>query len=175
MSRWWDHEDDDFDPSEPLDPDKDYSNWELEQIANTLLREDSNNELCRKCGNYGKETGQVESAPQIHKDTGDPLTDDAGNVLYMDFPELICENGHRWYLGEGKRRGIDGENPILFENHLQERRRREIYTEIGTPDPSLTQDRFGRPTQGIYNRTHPDGRKVNTISQRRKSGAAYYR
>jgi hypothetical protein len=67
----------------------------------------------------------------------------------------------------GKRRGIDGENPILFDEHQKERKRREIYTKNGTPDPSLV--------QGIYNRTHPEGRKVNTDEQRRKNGASYYR
>jgi hypothetical protein len=175
MSYWNQYDDEDFDATEPLDDSKDYTGWQLEQIANALLREDSNRELCRRCGEYGKETGTIESAPQIHKASGDPIVDEEKNVLYMDFPELACENGHRWFLGEGKRRGIDGDDPILFENHLQDRRRREIYTEGGTPDPALTQDRFGRPIQGIYNRTHPDGRKVNTKEQRKSSGASFYR
>jgi len=174
---WWNDEEE-FDGVEELanldEAKGEYSGWQIEQMANALLRDDSNKELCRKCGKYGEETGEVESMPQVTK-AGDPQTDDEGNVLYMDFPEIQCEAGHRWYLGEGKRRGIDGENPILFENHLQERRRREIYTEVGTPDPALTQDRWGRPTQGMYNRTHPDGRKVNTAEQRKRSGASFFR
>jgi hypothetical protein len=173
MTEFFDEEEE-FDPSEPIDDTKDYSKWELEQMANALLRENANRELCRKCGEYGDETGEVESMPQLDKN-GDPQVDEDGDVLYMDFPEISCPNGHRWYLGEGKRRGIHGDNPILFEDHLHERRRREIYVEMGTPDPALTMDRFGRPTTGIYNRTHPDGRKVNTADQRKKSGAAYYR
>lgn len=172
IPRW--QQEEEFDADQEIEEDGDYSNWELEQLANNLLRKDANRELCRKCGVYGQETGEVESMPQPTKDGGLQI-DDEGGILYMDFPELSCSNGHRWYLGEGKRRGIDGNDPILFENHLQERRRREIYTEIGTPDPALTQDRFGRPTQGMYNRTHPDGRKVNTAEQRKKSGASYYR
>lgn len=67
----------------------------------------------------------------------------------------------------GKPRGINGENPILFAEHLYSRRRREIYTESGVPDPSLV--------SGIYNRTHPNGRKVNSAEQRKKNGASYYR
>lgn len=163
-----------FDPHQEMDPAKNYTKWEMERMADALLREDSDRESCRKCGSSGDETGEIESMPQVKKN-GEPNLDEEGNVLYMDFPEIQCGNGHRWYLGEGKRRGIDGENSILFENHLQERRRREIYTEMGTPDPSLTMDRFGRPTTGMYNRTHPDGRKVNTAEQRKKSGASYYR
>jgi hypothetical protein len=172
MAYWQEQEE--FDATQEIEEDGDYTNWQLEQLANQLLRDDSNRELCRKCGEYGKETGEIESAPQYNS-KGEPQLDGQGNVCYMDFPEICCDNGHRWYLGEGKRRGIDGRDPILFENHLQERRRREIYTEVGTPDPALTQDRFGRPIQGMYNRTHPDGRKVNTDEQRRKSGASYYR
>lgn len=67
----------------------------------------------------------------------------------------------------GKRRGIDGENPILFAEHEYARKRREIFTESGTPDPSLV--------SGIYNRTHPQGRKVNSEEQRRRNGASFYR
>jgi hypothetical protein len=67
----------------------------------------------------------------------------------------------------GKPRGIKGENPILFEEHLKSRRRREIQTEGGTPDPALV--------SGMYYRSHPQGRKVNSLAQRRESGASYYR
>lgn len=67
----------------------------------------------------------------------------------------------------GKERGIGGDNPILFQEHEQARKRREIYTENGVPDPSLV--------SGLYNRTHPQGRKVNTDEARRKHGASFYR
>lgn len=62
---------------------------------------------------------------------------------------------------------IRGDNPILFEEHLKNRHKREIYTIHGTPDPA-----FGH---GIYNRTHPEGRKVNSPEQRKRNGASYYR
>jgi hypothetical protein len=162
---WWE-EREQFDASQEVDPETDYSGWQLEQLATQLLRDDSKREMCRQCGKYGEKTGEVESMPQ-YDDDGNPELDDDGNLLYVDFPELTCESGHRWYEGEGKARGIQGRDPILFENHLQDRRRREIYTSIGTPDPSIQ--------QGMYNRTHPQGRKVNSKEQRRRNGASFFR
>lgn len=163
-SQW--EEDDDFDATEGPVDGQDYSKWQLERMADECLREDSKRELCRKCGKYGIETGSVESQPQAD-DSGNPVVDGDGATLYVDFPELACEGGHRWYRGEGKARSIQGKNPILFENHLQDRRRREIYTSIGTPDPSIQ--------RGMYNRTHPQGRKVNSKEQRKKNGASFFR
>jgi hypothetical protein len=145
---------------------KDYRKWELEQIADNLLRADSRRELCRTCDEYGEETGNVESQPQEHPDGG-PLVDETGAQLYVDFPELLCRNGHVWYKGEGKARGNGGDNPVLFEEHLKNRQRREIYTSVGTPDPSIV--------AGIFNRTHPQGRKVNSKEQRSRHGASFYR
>lgn len=149
------------------EPSKDMSGWQLEKIADELLRTDSRHEVCRSCGRSGSETGEFEFQPMIDSKTKEYVTDDDGNVIYADVPEIICEKGHRWYLGEGKRRGIDGRNPILFENHLRDRRRREIQTGNGTPDPSIA--------RGIYNRCHPQGRKVNSKEQRRRNGASFFR
>jgi hypothetical protein len=166
-----------------FDPSGNYTSMELEEWGDKLLRADSNRELCRKCKDkdktgkllpYGEETGMIESVPQFSGD-GSPILDDEENQLYLDFPELKCEKGHRWFQGEGQRRDIRGPNPILFESHLYNRKRREIYVEAGTPDPAFTMDRKGRPTQGMYNRSHPEGRKINTKSQRAKNGASYYR
>jgi hypothetical protein len=166
-----------------FDPNGDYTALELEEWGDKLLRADSNRELCRKCKEkdktgklvpYGEETGNVESVPQFNAD-GTPVLDAEENQLYLDFPELKCVKGHRWFQGEGQRRDIRGPNPILFESHLYNRKRREIYVEAGTPDPAFTMDRKGRPTQGMYNRSHPEGRKINTKSQRAKNGASYYR
>lgn len=67
----------------------------------------------------------------------------------------------------GKERGIGGVAPILFREHLDARKRREIYNENGIPEPHLV--------SGIYNRQHPQGRKVNTQAQRTAHGASYYR
>lgn len=69
--------------------------------------------------------------------------------------------------GTGKERGIGGADPILFEEHIHQRRRREILNEAGVPDPSLG--------SGMYFRTHPEGRKVNSEEARRKHGASFYR
>lgn len=159
-------EEDDFDASD-FEEGKEYTKWQLEKIADDLLREDSKRETCRTCQSYGTETGDTESQPLIDSATGEYVTDDDGNTLYADVPEIACDNGHRWYKGEGKRRGIDGNNSILFENHLRDRHRREIQTSIGTPDPSIA--------RGMYNRTHPQGRKVNSKEQRRRNGASFFR
>jgi hypothetical protein len=155
----------------------DYTNREMELIADTFLREDVNRELCRKCkerdktkGNelslpYGTETGEVKTVPQFDK--GQPVLDEENNQLVLDFPEYRCDKGHRWFKGEGVRRDIKGKNPILFQEHLDQRKKREIYTTEGVPDPSIV--------SGIYNRTHPEGRKVNSDDQRRKHGASFFR
>lgn len=165
---------------EEFDPGKKYSKTELQEWADHFLKEDAARELCRKCRDkgvelpYGEETGKIVPLPQF-TDDGDPILDKAGRQLHVDFPELKCEKGHKWYRGEGPRRDIRGKNPILFETHLKNRQRREIYVEVGIPDPAYTTDRFGRPTQGMYNRTHPQGRKVNTNEQRKKNGASFFR
>lgn len=148
----------------------DYTKPQLEQMADTLLRQYGKKELCRECLSdlgdeiEGEETGHVEAIPQF-KD-GDPVLHEGGH-LYLDLPELQCQNGHQWYLGEGKSRGNAGDNAVLFEEHLIQRRRREIYTTEGVPDPSIV--------SGIYNRVHPQGRKVNTDAQRKNHGASFYR
>lgn len=74
----------------------------------------------------------------------------------------------------GKPKGIGGENPILFEEHLYNRRRREILCEQGYPDEALTQT-LSKDGQMIYNRTHPQGRKVNSPSARKDHGASFFR
>lgn len=166
-----------------FDPSGKYSSWELEEWADQLLKADSNRELCRKCKEkegvdslpYGKETGEIESVAQYDEATGEPIVDAEGQQLYMDFPEMQCEKGHRWYKGEGARRDIKGKNPILLASHLYGRMRREIYVESGTPDPAFNRNRFDRPEHLMYNRSHPSGRKINTPDQRQANGASYYR
>jgi hypothetical protein len=144
----------------------DYTNRQLELMADEMLRSDSRAEMCRVCKERGEETGKARTEQQFGED-GQPIADDLGGFLYLVFPEYVCENKHKWYKGEGVARGIGGDNPILFEEHIQSRRRREIYTNQGTPDPEIV--------SGIYNRIHKDGRKVNSEEQRRKNGASFYR
>lgn len=141
-------------------PGQTYTPREMELIADEMLKLDSKTELCRECGERGAKTGNVKHTEQF-------LEDGTGNQLCIDFSELECSNNHQWFEGEGRARGIGGDNPILFEEHFASRRRREIYTSIGTPDPSIQ--------QGMYYRTHPQGRKVNSPEQRKKNGASYYR
>lgn len=174
MSAYTDEEevDEDIDYIDEEEPEltyeegKTYSKWELEQLADQFLRADTRRELCRACGEYGEETGEIESQPQFDE-SGKALVDEEGSQLYVNFPELQCENGHRWYKGEGKARGNKGRHPILFEEHLKNRMRREIYTSLGHPEPDIV--------SGLFNRTHPQGRKVNSEEQRKKHGASFYR
>jgi hypothetical protein len=170
-----------------LDVKKRYTGKDLEELADKLLREDSNRELCRVCKEaakkagddeslpYGTETGEVEWKLQLDK-KGNPILDEEDHPLYVKFPQLQCEAGHKWYLGEGVRRALDGPNPILFEAHLYNRKRRELLATDGVVDPAYTMDRWGkRPTQGLYYRSHPLGRKTNSPEQRKAHGAGFYK
>lgn len=139
----------------------DYTGRQLQLMADEMLREDARSELCRECGERGTETGNVESRLQHG------IQDAEGNALSLDFPEYRCDKGHIWFKGEGEARGIGGQDPILFEEHLQSRRRREIFPANGVPDPSIV--------AGLYHRTHPQGRRVNSPEQRKKNGASFYR
>lgn len=143
-----------------LDPGTKYTKAQLEAFADRLLREDSRREMCRKCEEPGEETGVVDQVPQ-------ELTDENGIRLVLEYAQFRCANDHLWWQGEGTTRGIKGDNPILFEDHMVQRRKREIYTTIGTPDPAIV--------SGLYNRSHPQGRKINSPEQRRAHGASYYR
>lgn len=67
----------------------------------------------------------------------------------------------------GRPRGIGGEDPILFAEHLYQRQKREILNENGVPEPGIV--------SGMYYRSHPEGRKVNSEEQRKKNGASYFR
>lgn len=139
---------------------REYTNRQIELMTDALLREDARSEMCRVCGDRGEPTGTVRTE-------GQGISDQEGNELAINFTEYRCGDGHSWYQGEGEARGIGGDNPILFEEHLQSRRRREIFPNNGTPDPSIV--------AGIYNRVHPQGRKVNSAEQRSKNGASFYR
>lgn len=66
----------------------------------------------------------------------------------------------------GKKKGLRGKDPILFEEHIYQRRRREILNQNGVPEPGLV--------QGTYWKSHPEGRKINSKEARAK-GAGWYR
>lgn len=153
--------------STEIEEGRKYTNSEKEAIADALLREDANAELCPKCERHGNETGKVKHQPVKEKETGNFLKNEEGKTVTLVVPEYQCEAKHKWYKSEGKSRGLKGDNPILFQEHLDQRKRREIHTKEGTPDPEIV--------SGIYNRVHPGGRKVNTAEQRKRHGASFYR
>lgn len=91
----------------------------------------------------------------------------SGRELTFYANKILREAANEVDASTGKTRGIGGDNPILFEEHERARKRREIYNTNGVPDPSLV--------AGIYNRSHPEGRKINSPEARKKHGASYYR
>jgi len=149
---------------------QEYNDHDLELMADALLRADGKRETCRKCGGVGERTGESKLMPQYARDdegeiTG-PMTDARGRQLIVAFDELSCKESHTWYEGEGKAKGFKGDNQILFEEHIIARKRREIFCENGVPDPGIV--------SGLYNRTHKDGRRVNSEESRKKHGASFY-
>jgi hypothetical protein len=72
---------------------------------------------------------------------------------------------------------------ILFKEHLAARARREIKVGSGVADDIITAHlpKSQRPgvTSGdgqmMYNRTHPRGRKVNSLEQRKRNSASFFR
>jgi hypothetical protein len=109
----------------------------------------------------------------VDPDTFDPENNDYTGRDLEDYADAILRKDAK------EDNPIHGENPILFEEHLYNRRRREILVTSGTPDDiqGLDDERGIHRGDGqkIFNRTHPQGRKVNSEHQRRKNGASYYR
>lgn len=64
--------------------------------------------------------------------------------------------------------------PFLFQEHIEPRWRKEVNPKGGTPDAAITYS-LSPDGQTIYNRQHPEGRKVNSDVQRKSNGASYYR
>lgn len=90
---------------------------ELENLADEILKWDANRSVCPVCG-------------LLEIDRRDPS------------PE--CEAGHTWDREDSQRKGWDSSHGLLA-SHMKERRRREIYTASGTPDPAYASGIFGRP------------------------------
>lgn len=103
----------------------------------------------------------------------EPIVFDPNKTDYTDrekeilADQLLREQAREIDPETGKPRGIGGEDPILFAEHIYQRQKREILNENGVPEPGLV--------QGLYIRSHPEGRKINSEEQRRKNGASYYR
>jgi hypothetical protein len=64
--------------------------------------------------------------------------------------------------------------PVLFQEHIEPRWRKEVGVASGTPDAVITAS-MSNDGQMLYNRTHPQGRKVNSREQRSRNRASYYR
>lgn len=99
----------------------------------------------------------------------DPAKAQAGGYTKTEL-EVIADQMLREAANEiepetGKKRGLKGDDPILFYEHLRQRRRREIHSSSGSIDPSVV--------SGLYWRAAPDGRRVNSVEARAK-GAAYF-
>ena len=81
--------------------------------------------------------------------------------------QIIREHARSIDPETGKRRGYDGdENPVLMAEHLHARKKREIIVTSGIPDPAYV--------SGYFNRSHPQGRPMNS-PERRARGASFYR
>lgn len=72
----------------------------------------------------------------------------------------------------------DDDCPILFQEHIEPRWRKEVTVKEpglnGTPDGAITHS-LSADGQTMFNRQHPQGRKVNSEQQRKVNGASYYR
>lgn len=157
-----------FDPKEvpAYEKNKQYTNRELELMSELILREDARREMCRECNEFGEASGKAKIVEQFDKE-GAPIIGETGDQLALKFPEYICPNNHKWYKGEGKAKGTKGKFPILFEEHLIQRKRREINSDSGTVDPSIV--------SGLYWRSHSGGRTINSKEDRATKGVGWYR
>ena len=70
--------------------------------------------------------------------------------------------------------GATEECQFLFQEHIDPRWRKEVAPTEGTPDAAITFS-LSPDGQTMYNRQHPQGRKVNSDQQRKSNGASYYR
>lgn len=108
-----------------------------------------------------------ESDPDFEDYVEDPNRPPTSFELEEQADEILRAHAKEIDPKTGKERGIGGKDPILFKEHIYARMRREIFPESGTPDPNLV--------AGMYNRTHPQGRKVNSNDARKKHGASFYK
>lgn len=147
-----------------------YTNHQIDLMADAILKADSKREMCRKCGGQGVETGEKQTRSQfMYDEDGDvigPLVDGEGRQLALVFHELACPESHIWMEGEGKAKGFKGDNPVLLEEHIIARKRREIHSATGEIDPNIV--------SGSYNKTHPNGRRQNSKESRELHGASFY-
>jgi len=63
---------------------------------------------------------------------------------------------------------------VLMHEHLHERHKREVYNTEGRADARITKD-LSSDRETMYWRSHPKGRKLSDLKQRKKHKASYYR
>lgn len=63
---------------------------------------------------------------------------------------------------------------VIFQEHIEPDWRREVLADIGTVDEAVTKAQ-SKDGHTLYNRRHPQGRKVNSKEQRSTNGASYFR
>lgn len=103
--------------------------------------------------------------PQWYKKTELTLDDFDANVKWT--PKELDEFASLMIREDFKNNPNFRHPVVLLDEHLTKRYAREIYNTNGFPEPS-----FGA---GLYWRTHPQGRKMNSEEQRKLNGASFYR
>jgi hypothetical protein len=134
----------------------------------------------RKSGYNARGSGNLNVSPYSHQPTraiqkrlgSDPRQTERVTVEYIENmpPFDPAKRYTRWeltlhadkLLREHANTTLDRrEHPtILFAEHYKYRMKREVYVGTGTPDPAIC--------AGLYNRSHPEGRKL-------RNGAGFYR
>jgi hypothetical protein len=64
--------------------------------------------------------------------------------------------------------------PVLMQEHAESKWRKELNVGTGTPDAAIS-SAASPDGQRMFNRQHPQGRKVNSSQARKIHGAGYYR
>lgn len=105
---------------------------------------------------------------EVDLDTFDPEGDYTGKELEA-FATAMLRKDSRENKDEWQEKGI------LFDSQLANRYRREVYNKHGVPIAEDLSPAGMGDGQTMYNRTHPQGRKVNSDKQRREHGASFYR
>lgn len=118
--------------------------------------------------------------PDVDLDTFDPDESYTDKQLEA-YADAFLKKDKAEVDGESNTQKWQKEYGILFDDHLASRKRREILTALGTPDPAFTgstQESSAKTSgdgQAMFFRSHPEGRKVNSKEQRKRNGAGYYR
>lgn len=114
---------------------------------------------------YTRYTFKKKYLERYELDEFDPERKDYTNSDLEAYTDLL--------LWEDSQQKPDGPK-VLFQEHVENRWSREVLNKYGVPDDEITASQ-SKDGQTMYNRTHPEGRKVNSAKQRKVNGASYYR